>query len=136
MKRSPLLRKSPLKRVPFRRKTSGEWRRSSFDSSRSRKRRRRNPPRTIARSEKYKRFIRKQPCLIANGCSHEPVEAAHTGPHGIGIKASDLDCIPLCAYHHRRGTLSYHNLGEKRFLEHWGIDLEVEIARLRGRFLG
>jgi hypothetical protein len=30
-----------------------------------------------------------------------PVEADHAGSRGIGPKAHDSTCIPLCSYHHR-----------------------------------
>lgn len=33
-----------------------------------------------------------------------PVEADHTGRRGIGRKADDATCIPLCARHHRERT--------------------------------
>lgn len=65
------------------------------------------------RDEDYKRFIRQLPCLIC--LKQWGTEAAHTGDHGIGQKASDLSCIPLCVKHHRRAPDSYHKLGRVRF---------------------
>lgn len=118
MKRTELNRYTPLRRSPFPRKP-----------------RRKNPPRTIPRSRKYLEFIREQRCLINNGaCTYMPIEAAHTGPHGMGIKGSDLLCLPLCRWHHQIGPESYHQLGEKRFLQHWGINLERTIQDLQRRF--
>lgn len=48
------------------------------------------------RDAAYLKFVRSLPCL---GCGRRyGVEAAHTGPHGLSQKASDLSCIPLCRY--------------------------------------
>jgi hypothetical protein len=33
-----------------------------------------------------------------------PVEAHHAGAHGLGQKADDDSCIPLCVSHHRQLT--------------------------------
>jgi hypothetical protein len=58
------------------------------------------------RDESYKRWVRSWPCLV---CARRGgVEAAHTGPHGIGQKALDLQTVPLCRQHHddlHRGVL-------------------------------
>jgi hypothetical protein len=60
------------------------------------------------RDDAYLRWIRSWPCLVCS--TRRRIEAAHTGPHGIGQKASDTSCIPLCAEHHaelHRGVLDF-----------------------------
>src|SRR5690242_18817694 len=83
------------------------------------------------RSRAYLRFIRTKPCLICN--TRKQVEAAHSGPHGVGLKASDLDAIPLCRVHHQSGPDSYHALGRDFFSFH-RLDREAIIRRLREEF--
>ncbi|MGA2119544.1 MAG: hypothetical protein ABSH56_32955 [Bryobacteraceae bacterium] len=43
--------------------------------------------------------VRSLPCLVCR--TTRAVEAAHTGPHGLSQKSSDLSAIPLCGKHHR-----------------------------------
>lgn len=83
--------------------------------------------------EKHLAYLRTQPCLACG--APPPSEAAHTydGSSGMGKKARDENAIPLCSACHRTGNLSYHAIGERRFLEIWGIDLERERRRLRCR---
>jgi hypothetical protein len=52
------------------------------------------------RDPAYRAFVRKLPC-VACGRTRR-IEACHTGPHGFGQKASDLNCIPLCDRCHPR----------------------------------
>jgi hypothetical protein len=49
----------------------------------------------------------------------------HEGKHGMGIKASDYDTLPLCFRCHRER----HQAG-KSIWHLWGIDPEHEISRL------
>lgn len=63
----------------------------------------------------YLRWIRTLPCAVCRAT--RAVEAAHTGPHGLSQKSSDLCAIPLCARHHRTGDDSYHKLGPRKFAE-------------------
>ena len=65
------------------------------------------------RNPGYLKWIRSLPCSVCR--TTRAVEAAHTGPHGIGQKSSDLSAIPLCARHHRTGDDSYHKLGPCKF---------------------
>ena len=62
------------------------------------------------------------------------IEAAHTGPHGVAIKASDLDAVPLCHGCHQSANDSYHALGERAWLKRHGFKLEEIRAALRKRF--
>lgn len=83
------------------------------------------------RDSKYLAFIRTLPCAI---CGAWRVEAAHTGPHGLGQKSSDYTAIPLCQSHHRTGKAAHHVLG-RRFAEHHGLDLPALTARLNQCYL-
>lgn len=75
------------------------------------------------RDPKYLGFIRKLCCVICG--SYRAVEAAHFGGHGLGQRASDLDALPLCRNHHRTGAASYHELGGRRFIEVWSLNVEL-----------
>lgn len=76
--------------------------------------RKRNAPRPAWKvNEAYKQWLRGRTCYLtghrAGGCGlgdpprNGPVEAAHVdhgGDKGLGTKASDHFCIPLCQRHH------------------------------------
>lgn len=74
--------------------------------------RRKNAPRPAWKVEEaFRQFLRGRPCYLANhrlgGCGQipgrKPVESAHVdhgGDKGMGTKASDRFCIPLCPVHH------------------------------------
>ena len=79
------------------------------------------------RSEAYKAWIRTLPCLLCG--TTRGIEPCHTGPHGMGQKASDFTCVPACAWHHRHGKDAIDVLG-KRFGEHHGIDMDELRERL------
>ena len=87
------------------------------------------------RNPDYLRFIRRQPCCVCG--KSWGVEASHTGPHGLGQKAPDESCIPLCRNHHTAGRDSYHTLGRIRFSEVHNLDIPAIILDLiaaeRGR---
>jgi len=96
-----------------------------------------------ARNPEYLKWIRTLPCAVCR--TQRGVEAAHTGPHGLGQKSSDLSAIPLCAQHHRTGPNSYHKLGPRKFAEAHQFNIAVVVARLSekprirvesGRFVG
>ena len=65
------------------------------------------------RDDEYLRWIRKFPCCICHW--NRRIEAAHTGPHGLGQKSSDYAAIPLCDLCHRLGERSIHKLGPLEF---------------------
>ena len=79
----------------------------------------------------YLRWIRSLPCSVCR--TTRTVEAAHTGPRGLGQKSSDLSAIPLCARHHRCGDDSYHRLGPRRFAELHQLDIRAMVARLSAK---
>lgn len=74
--------------------------------------RKRNAPRPAWKVEEaFRKFLRGRDCYLAShrlgGCgvigNRKPVEAAHVdfaGDKGMGSKASDRFCIPLCPAHH------------------------------------
>lgn len=71
-----------------------------------------------ARNEAYLAFLRRLPCAACG--SARLVEAAHTGPHGLGQKSADVDAIPLCFHCHRGDADSLHNVGPERFASEIG----------------
>ena len=80
------------------------------------------------RNPGYLRWIRSLPCVVCR--TTYAVEAAHTGPHGLGQKSSDLSAIPLCGKHHRTRDDSYHRLGPRRFAEVHQLDIRAIVTRL------
>ena len=80
------------------------------------------------RNPRYLAWIRTHPCLVCG--SKRGIEAAHTGPHGLGQKSPDSSVIPLCAKHHRTGNDSYHRLGPRRFAELHNLDIPAIVRRL------
>lgn len=83
------------------------------------------------RSRPYLAWIRTQPCLVCG--STRWIEAAHTGPHGLGQKSPDSSAVPLCIRHHRTGNDSYHRLGPRRFSEVHDLDISTIVRRLNAR---
>jgi len=95
------------------------------------------------RNPRYLCWIRTLPCSVCR--TTRAVEAAHTGPHGLGQKSSDFSAIPLCYLHHRSGNDSYHKLGPLKFAEVHRLNVPAIVARLSakpsirvesGRFVG
>jgi hypothetical protein len=76
----------------------------------------------------YRRSHRSLPCACCN--TRRGIEAAHTGPRGLGQKSSDLSCIPLCHEHHNHGNESYHALGPVKFSERWKLEIPALIVGL------
>jgi len=75
------------------------------------------------RSEKYLKFIRKQPCII---CGHYETQAHHirfANNSGISKKPSDSWTISLCPLHHAE----FHQMGRDTFYERHGIDIYREL---------
>jgi hypothetical protein len=95
------------------------------------------------RSRRYLQWIRSLGCAVCFRRRSEycAIEAAHTsvlGPHprGLGQKTSDYSAIPLCFWHHRGRSDSYHWLGEKRFAQRHQLDLEALVATLLAHYPG
>lgn len=78
------------------------------------------------RSKDYRAFIREHSCCVClPPVEYQPffharqnIQAAHTGIGGVGIKASDYSCIPLCHEHHAEA----HQHGEKTFQDKHNIE--------------
>jgi hypothetical protein len=83
------------------------------------------------RNPGYLEWIRSLPCSVCRTTRF--VEAAHTGPHGISQKSSDLSAIPLCARHHRTEDDSYHKLGPRKFAEVHQLNIRLIVARLSAK---
>jgi hypothetical protein len=91
-------------------------------------REKRGPERDVA----YLAWIRTKPCEVCK-CEGRS-EAAHTGDHGLGQKAPDLNAIPLCATCHRIGSQSYHRLGRRAFERTHGVSCAQVVARLNAKW--
>lgn len=128
MKRSLLKRKKPLRSTtPETRLTEKKLARSTLkprkrlsQRSRTNKKRPRNLP--------YMRWIKTLPCAV---CGRTGSEAAHTGPRGLGQKAPDEQCIPLCPDHHRHRRDALDVAGPRRFQELHEIDITALVRRLQ-----
>ena len=63
--------------------------------------------RTRERDVDYMLWVRKLPCAARefdHGCDGH-VEADHAGRRGLGQKADDRTCIPLCRKHHEQRAI-------------------------------
>jgi hypothetical protein len=100
---------------------------------------RRKPRRGPARDKKYLAWIRTLPCAVRTCSWHTkqvwvyPIEAAHSGAHGISQKASDYSAIPLCSWHHRLSPDSYHASAKTFFTRH-GLDRKALVKELNERY--
>jgi hypothetical protein len=83
------------------------------------------------RDPKYLRWIRTLPCSVCRTTRN--IEAAHTGPHGLGRKAPDSTAIPLCAKHHRIADDCYHKLGPRKFARIHKLNIPEIVAGLNAR---
>jgi len=74
----------------------------------------------------YLSFIRKHPCVACG--SARRIEAAHTGPRGLGQKSASFLALPLCPACHRTGSHALHKIGPEQFQIVHGIDFAGLIA--------
>ena len=72
-------------------------------------------------------WVKLQPCFLAHhgGCGGT-IEADHCGDRGLGQKATDETCVPLCTTHHRqrtdmRGLFTDFTAAEMRDWRYWAI---------------
>lgn len=84
------------------------------------------------RDEKYLAFVRQWPCLAC--ARQDAIEAAHTGGHGLSLKAWDICTVPLCPDHHR-GPKGLDTLGPARFQTQYNLDLKAECLWLLNTYL-
>lgn len=103
MKRTPLKRKTPLRRAA---QKADKLKLGRNSPMRGRKESVRRSDRK--REPEYRRWIKLQPCC-ASGLSqcYGEVEADHAGRRPYGRKADDNTCIPLCQRHHEQRA-SFH----------------------------
>jgi hypothetical protein len=97
------------------------------------------PKQPPERSEAYRRWVASLPCIVCRIEGYS--QAAHPNRgRGLGQKASDLDCFPLCAT--RPGHMGHHTehdlliemtLEERREREARYIDQTRALARVEGR---
>lgn len=80
------------------------------------------------KNTKYRAWIRTLECVVCSVSRN--IEAAHTGPRGLGQKSSDYSCIPLCRRHHRTGNDSIHSLGPWKFADAHKLDVAALVAQL------
>lgn len=79
---------------------------------------------TPYRNMEYVRWIKLFPCEV---CKAENAEAAHTGAHGLGTKASDFRCVPLCEQHHRSDKDGLDKIGPEEFERRYNINIRERI---------
>lgn len=101
MKRTPLTRKTPVRKRNAKRKAS-EWARAYG-------------------SEERVEWVQRQPCAI---CGYPVCQNCHIGTGGIGRKADADHIAPLCSDHHRE----LHQHGQQTFEATYGIRLDA-VAR-------
>ena len=78
---------------------------------------------TKAEKDEYARLAR-YGCILCKqqdvrNLEDSPVEMHHI--RRFGGKRSLAPVIPLCAFHHRLGNSSVHQLGHKGFEKYWGF---------------
>ncbi len=81
-----------------------------------------------ARNSEYRAWVRTKPCLVCG--SERGVEACHTGPHGLSMKSSDFQCIPLCYRHHRTGNDALDKIGPRQFQQLHRVDVPAAVREL------
>ena len=87
---------------------------------------------TMYRDPAYRAWVRQWPCCVCRTESN--IEAAHTGPHGLGNKASDIRVVSLCTAHHR-GPYGLDRIGRTKFEEKYNIDLAEQCLWLLNTYL-
>lgn len=107
MKRTPIQRKTPVKKINGKRKAA-------------------NFQRAYGGGERAE-WVKRQPCLI---CGHTPSENAHVPSRsGMSRKGDAEHVVPLCTWHHTGSFFaSLHALGKSGFNDEHGIDLDHEAA--------
>lgn len=100
---------------------------------------RRNKYRDRPRHFSYMGWVKAQPCMMMpyGGC-HGVVEADHAGlDRGVGMKAHDNTCVPLCSQHHhdRHNFTGPFRGFDKERMRAWrttAVELTQETARRSG----
>lgn len=90
-------------------------------------------PKPITRQERpvddprYRAWIRTFPCVVCG--SARRIEAAHTGPRGLGQKSDSKKCLPFCFGCHQDKPDSYHKIGPVAFAAKHQLDIPNLIAQ-------
>lgn len=80
------------------------------------------PKEKIYRSEEYKAYVRKLPCVICGG----DAEPHHEVSGGMAIKGSDLFCIPLCRIDHNYyNTIGVESFWKEANKDRWQVIAET-----------
>lgn len=112
MKRSPILRKTPLR-----------------SSGPIKKRKRKRPTfERVYGSDDRVQWIKAQPCVV---CGATPSENMHIRGGGVGRKADADQIIPCCSYHHGRA----HVKGIETFAMLYRLDLSLLAAQTQAAWL-
>jgi hypothetical protein len=114
MKRTPLARKTPLKRAAMKRtskkKASKAWK---------------DDPKHLAR-------VRELPCVICGKWGETEAHHPRNGT-GMGLKAPDREAVALCSSHHRTGGpgIAFHATGRADWEEQWGTQADLTERTLK-----
>lgn len=129
-------RSSGLKRSGFKRKSVDQAKnrvpspKLSTKRPQTKSKKRKSPKRKTKYAERerdfdFMMFVKSLPCLIAGleGAGHcsSVVEPDHVGVRGIGQKAPDDTCVPLCSTHHldRHAHTGYFRYRSKEWTREW-----------------
>lgn len=78
-------------------------------------------------------WVKTLPCLLAHvgGCEGV-VEADHAGDRGVGQKAPDRTCVPLCTRHHweRTNMKGYFKAYDAPMMRDWRHTMIDRVHRL------
>ena len=89
---------------------------------------------TTAAEKRHMSAVAELGCALCRflDLGESPAELHHprTGT-GAGRRASHMDVIPLCPYHHRSSNEALHVLGRKAFERHFGITETELLAKTR-----
>jgi len=87
---------------------------------------------TKKEKEEYARLAR-YGCILCKQLEVRNIDDSPTEMHHIrrfGGKRNLAPVIPLCAFHHRLGDSSVHQLGHKGFTKYWGFSEEDLLEKL------
>ena len=77
----------------------------------------------------YLRFIRSQPCMIADRKCRGQIDPHHVGHYGQA-RANDRNAVPLCRVHHDEATLIHNG----PFQERYGVSFSAAIEGLNEEY--
>lgn len=109
-KNNPLDRSTPINPVGDRKKRRKRWE-DAFGS------------------EAYVQWVKGLPCIVED-CERRDIECAHVKSRGAGGGPEHI--VPLCALHHRE----QHDRGVETVQDEWGLDLDLEAARVWQEWTG